>query len=357
MNRLMTVTGLLAATIALSSCQEDVASEPAGPRPVLSMVVAPTPADATRFTGSVELRYISELGFEVSGRLAQRPVNVGNLVTAGQRLAELDPLSYRLQLRIAEAELESAVAQRENATTNEAREKTLLDQNISSKASFEAVRQARELADASVASAQAKVAKAREQLANTVITSTFAGVVTEVSAEPGQTVQAGQTIVTVARPDVREAVVDIPERIGRGLSVNAAFSIASQALPSITVTGHVREIAPSLDAATRSVRIRITLDNPPAGFRLGTVVTATIAAPEQQNLLVPPSAVLTRDGKTFAWIVADNGTVATREIAVEPKGALMRVTTGLSPGERIVTAGVNSLAEGQKIKISDEVAQ
>ncbi|MBX9458120.1 MAG: efflux RND transporter periplasmic adaptor subunit [Rhizobium sp.] len=356
MNRL-TIAGLLMATLALSACQEDNSQDAPPIRPVLSMVVRPTPADATRFTGNVESRYTSELGFEIAGRLTHRPVNVGDLVLAGQRLAEIDPLAYRLQARIADAELESAIAQQANAVTNEAREKTLLDQNISSQASFDSVRQARQSADASVASAKAKVAKSREQLANTVITSTFAGVVTAVSAEPGQTIQAGQTVVTLARPDVREAVVDVPDRIGRTLKVNAAFRVASQAHPSLTAMGHVREIAPSLDAATRTTRVRISLDNPPSGFRLGTVVTASISTPEVQALLIPPSAVFKRDGRTLVWIVANNGTVSTREVGLEPHGTLLRVTGGLSEGDRLVTAGVNSLAEGQQVKISDEVAQ
>lgn len=355
MSRAM-AAGLLVTMLALSSCQDDKSEDADAIRPVLSMVVKSTPADATRFTGNVESRYISELGFEIAGRLTHRPVNVGDLVLAGQRLAEIDPLVYRLQTRIAEAELESALAQQANAIANEAREQRLLDQNITSRASFDATRQARQSADANVASAKAKVAKSREQLSNTVLTSTFAGVVTAVSAEPGQTIQAGQTVVTLARPDVREAVVDVPDRIGRTLKVNAAFLVASQAYPSLTVMGHVREIAPSLDAATRTTRVRISLDNPPTGFRLGTVVTASISVPEVQALLIPPSAVLRRDGKTLVWIVGENGSVATREVGLEPHGELLRVTSGLSEGERLVTAGVNSLAEGQQVKISDEVS-
>lgn len=276
----------------------------------------------------------------------------------GQTFAEeIDPLAYRLQVRIADAELASAVAQRDNAVTNEARESRSCSTRKSRPASFDAVRQARQSADANVASAKAKLAKSREQFANTVITSTFAGVVTAVNAEPGQTIQAGQTVVTLARPDVREAVVDVPDRIGRTLKVNAAFRVASQAQPSLAVMGYVREIAPSLDAATRTTRIRISLDNPPSGFRLGTVVTASISRPEVQALLIPPSAVFKRDGGTFVWIVAGNGTVSTRKVELEPNGASLRVTSGLSEGERLVTAGVNGLAEGQPVKIYDEVAQ
>jgi RND family efflux transporter MFP subunit len=356
MNKVIPTAALLASLAMLAACQEKEEHEAPPVRPVLSMVISPVTADATRFTGTIQSRYISELGFQIAGRLVRRDVSVGDVVAAGQKLAELDPLSYQLQLRIAEAELQSAVAQRQNAVTNESREKSLLSQNVSSQANFDAAKQARESADANVESATAKVAKAKEQLSNTLVTSTFAGVVTEVTAEPGQIVQAGQKVLTLARPDVREAVVDVPERIGRVLKVGAGFDVVSQAQASLKSVGHVREIAPLADATTRTLRVRISLDEPPPGFRLGSIITATISTPVEQTLLLPSSAVLDRDGKTFVWIV-ETGTVSTREVEVAPQGTWLRVTKGLSQGDRVVTAGVHSLAEGQKVKLSDEAAQ
>ena len=357
MNKMLCTSALVLSLAILASCQKDEQQEETAPRPVLSTVMSPVTADATSFTGSIQSRYISELGFQVAGRLVRRDANVGDLVLAGQKLAQLDPLTYQLQLRIAEAELQSAVAQRENAVTNENREKTLSAKNVSSQVDLEAARQARESADANVDSAKAKVAKVREQLANTVITATFAGVVTEVKAEPGQIVQTGQTVLTLARPDVREAVVDVPERIGRALRIYTKFDVVSQARPTLKATGYVREIAPLADATTRTLRVRITLISPPPGFRLGTTVTATISTPPDKALLLPAAALLERDGKSLVWIVASAGTVSTREVAVTPQGSWVRVLKGLSPGDRVVTVGVHSLAEGQKVKVIDEAAQ
>ena len=357
MRKVFLTAALFAALVALAACQKDEEQEKAPLRPVLSMVLSPVAADATRFTGTIQSRYISEMGFQVAGRLIRRAVNVGDTVLSGQTLAELDPLAYQLQLRIARAELQSVEAQQQNAITNETREQKLFDQNISSKATLEAVQQARESADANVDSAKAKVAKARQQLDNTRIVSTFAGVVTEVKAEPGQIVQPGQTVVTLARPDVREAVVDVPERIGRTLKSGARFSVVSQARPSLTTSGHVREIAPLADASTRTLRVRISLDQPPAGFRLGTIVTATISVPTEETLLLPASAVFERDGKSRVWIVDGTGIVSSREVEVVEQGTALRVLKGLSPGDRVVTAGVHSLAEGQQVRTSQEAAE
>jgi RND family efflux transporter MFP subunit len=352
MIRRSNTTFVLATLALLASCQQEDAPPETEIRPVLSMVAASSTADATNFTGSVQSRFIAEMGFQVGGRLVHRNADVGDLVLAGQKIAELDPLSYQLQLKIAQAELASATAQRQNAVANEDREQRLAAQNVTSKADLEAAQQARESADANVDNAKAKVAKAREQLDNTVVVATFAGVVTEVAVEPGQIVQAGQTVLTLARPDVREAVVDVPERIGRSLGVNTAFQVVSQARPALTATGHVREIAPLADSTTRTLRVRITLVNPPAGFRLGTIVTATLSTPVKKAILLPASAVLERDGKTFVWLVDEGkNAVATRQVEITPDGNAVRILKGLSLGDRVVTVGVHSLTEGQKVKL------
>ena len=94
----------------------------------------------------------------------------------------------------------------------------------------------------------------------------FDGVVTAVQAERGQVVQPGQTVVTVARPDIREAVVDLPESIGRDLRPGARFDVALQVDPSVRAAGSVREIAPQADPTTRTRRVRITLDQPAGEF-------------------------------------------------------------------------------------------
>jgi RND family efflux transporter MFP subunit len=354
----LVAAALIASLGLLASCQQEEAPKEAVPRPALTFVAAMTATDSSRYTGTIASRYNAELGFEVGGRLTRREANVGDLVVAGQPLAYLDPLAYQLQLRIAEAELQSATAQLQNAVTSEEREKSLSAQNASSTSDFEAARQARESAAANLDSAQAKVAKAKEQLANTVISATFAGVVTEVKAEPGQIAQAGQTILTIARPDVREAVVDIAERMGRTLRPGAKFDVVSQNDTTQKATGQIREIAPLADSTTRTLRVRITLNDPPAGLRLGTTVTATMSAAVQSAILLPPSAVLERDGKSFVWIVDASGTVATREVVVAPApNMLLKATKGLSVGDRVVALGVHSLTEGQKVRIETEAAR
>jgi RND family efflux transporter MFP subunit len=170
-------------------------------------------------------------------------------------------------------------------------------------------------------------------------------------------VQPGQPVVTVARPDIREAVIDVPVDQNRNLKRGSHFEVALQLDPSVRVSGQVREIGPQADPATRTRRVRIMLDNPPESFRLGTTVTAFLASEIESGIVLPASALLERDGKTMIWVVdREASTVSPREVEISARNERsFQVVEGISAGTRVVTAGVNSLTPGQSVKIPDEV--
>lgn len=340
----------------LSACKDKQHAGPPLTRPVLSVVVSPESVQTVGFAGTVEPRYRSDLGFRVLGRIVSRDANLADVVRKGQRLATLDPVAYQLAVRAAQADLASATAQLENATGTEARQRTLFQKNVTSQAEFDVVRQAQESAEAGVTRGKANLAKAEEQLGYTQLLADFDGVVTAVEAELGQVVQPGQTIISVARPDVREAVIDLPESIGRALKPGGRFEVTLQLDPSLRVAGSVREIAPQADPTTRTVRVRITLNKPPENFRLGTTVNAAIISRAPSGIVLPASAVLERDGKTMVWIVDPSAkTVSTLDVKVAARdGSSVEVLDGLTPGTRVVTAGVHSLSPGQAVKVSEE---
>ncbi|WP_313193644.1 efflux RND transporter periplasmic adaptor subunit [Shinella zoogloeoides] len=344
------------AALALAGCKkEEEAAAP--PRPVLSLVVAPSALPGTRFAGTVQAKVQAALGSRVAGRLVSRSVHVGDLVQKGDVLAVLDATAYELAVRSVRAELSSAEATLASAVANQERQKTLLQSNAAAKAAVESAEQSREAADAGVTRARTALVKAEEQLSYTRILAEFDGVVVATGAEVGQTVSPGEAIVTVARPDERDAVVDIPETSG-GVAVGSRFEVSLQINPAVTVKGVVREVAPSADAATRTRRVKIALENPPDTVRLGTTITAELEGPDLTALMVPESAVLTKDGKPHVWLV-DAGKGEVHLVPVETgmtAGRSLAVTSGIKEGDRVVTAGVHSLEEGQKVKIEDEAS-
>src|SRR5262245_22689503 len=252
----------IASALVLTGCkQETIASEPV--RPVLSAVLQPVVSGGTVAVGTVQPRYESNLGFRVLGRLIARPVNVGDLVAEGQTIAAIDPTALALAVRSARADLSKAEAVLENAIGTEERKRILIKSDATTRQTFDDAEQMRAGAEASSARARANLTKATEQLGYAELKADFAGVVTAVSAEVGQVVSPGQSVITVARPDVREAVVDIGTDFPVPLTAGLPFTVSLQLLPAVQVRGQIREIAPQADQATRMRRVRIALDDPP----------------------------------------------------------------------------------------------
>lgn len=347
----------LACAFALAACKpRQEAEAPAPVRPVLYTTVALETAELFGpFAGSVEPRYRSQLGFQIPGRMIGRDAFVGDRVRQGQRLAAIDPTVPQFQLVQAQAEVAEANAQLANATRIEARQRILFQGGNVTQAQLDAATAALETARARLAQARAGLQKAQDQIGYTELKADFDGVIAAWSAEIGQVVGAGQPVVTVARPDLREAVIDIPDFLLGNMERNGAFTVALQVSPSVTATGRVREIAPQSDPSTRTRRVRLSLENPPEAFRLGTTVTVTLARSVPPRVELPATALLEHDGRSQVWVVDAAGRAVTRRdvrVAARHDGTVA-ITEGLTRGERVVTAGVNTLKDGQTVKLAE----
>ena len=119
--------------------------------------------------------------------------------------------------------------------------------------------------------------------------------------------------------------------------------------------GQIREIAPQADQVTRMRRVRIALNDPPESFRLGSTIIAKLSSVRGSVLRVPASAVLKKGAETSVWVIDPaTGTVSLRKVDLSEDEAGIRVTGGLSIGERIVTAGIHSLKPGQQVRIEQD---
>jgi RND family efflux transporter MFP subunit len=354
MRRVITITNIIALTVVTAGCNSETRT-PEPVRPVLSTVLEPARPDSAVVLGTVDARFKNELSFRLLGRLIERPVNVGDSVARGETLAVLDSTALELAMRSAQADLAKSQAQFVNASGIEDRQRILIASNTTTKAMLDSAEQARAGAEASVARAEANLKKALEQLGYAKLTSDFAGVVTAVGAEVGQVVQPGQTVVTVARPDIREAVVDIGADLPLPLRVGLPFTVSLLLQPDVQIQGEIREIAPQADAATRMQRVRIALNDPPPSFRLGATVTAALGRDLPSTLRVPASAVLTRDGEDCVWVVdLPESTVSLRKVTLSREGREIDVISGLDAGTRVVTAGTHSLTPGQHVRIEQD---
>lgn len=344
---------IVSAIVAGCSEQQSPPEEPV--RPVLSIVLEPQPRLQSSFAGTIQPDVSAELSFRVLGRIVARDVEVGDIVTHNQVLASLDPSTLQLQVQAARADVTSAQAQLANASASEERQRALLESNSTSQAAYDAARQALDSATANLQAAEAALSKAEEQLSYAQLTSDFDGVVTATGGEVGQIVSPGQMVVTVAKADARQAVIDIPTEQAVLLSKDDNFQVVLQSAPSISTEARVREIAPQADSATRTRRVKLEV-GPGASpnFRLGSTITALRQDGGQPPILLPATAILRKDGKTSVWAVDPaSSTVALKDVEIaDISPALVLLRSGANAGDRIVTAGVNSLKPGQQVKLN-----
>lgn len=344
----------IAATLALAGCQP-APEKPEPVRPVLTKVLSLESAPVVRYAGEVAPRYQTDLSFQVFGRVIERSVDVGDSVTAGQQIAQLDSTSQQLTIRSTEANLASAEAQLNNLLSVEQRQADLLERGTISDTAYEAAQQASRSGEAAVAQARAQLEKAQEQLNYTTLRADTDAVVTAVGVEPGQTVGVGQMVATVVRPEEREAVISVPEAFAAVLRVGDRFDIVKQLDPTITAVGLVREIAPQADPNTRSFEVKIALNGASVSFTMGSTITASLTHADANQLVLPRTAILDDNGVTSAWLVDPNAKTVSlkRVITADRDSGTVEITSGLSAGDTVVVAGVHSLHDGQSVRIDE----
>jgi membrane fusion protein, multidrug efflux system len=339
---LMLISGVVGSLVA--GCGDKAETPPQPVRIVKAMTVGTTTGNHSHsFGGDVRARNETLGGFRVGGKIAERLVDVGATVKAGQPLARLDVAD--LALRASEANAQLAQADADAKRYRDLRAKNFVSQS------------ALDARDTALKAASAQAALARNQSSYAILTADRAGVVAEVLAQPGQVVTAGQAVFRLAWDGEREAAISIPEDAVADIKVGSAAEISLWSMPGKTWRGRVREVAPIADATTRTYAVRVsildnTVDNttPP----LGMSATVNFKTSGKSTLLVPMTSIFQQGDKPAVWVIDKNGKLALRPVRISAytdNGA--RIADGLAVGERIVTAGVNRLHADEKVSATD----
>ncbi|TKB64264.1 MAG: efflux RND transporter periplasmic adaptor subunit [Nitrospira sp.] len=337
----------------LGACEKKVESEAV--RPVRSLVVqAHLSGEPIALTGQLHARDETKLAFRLSGKLIERSVTVGDTVKAGQIVARLDAATERHARNAARADYTAALAVLDQTAAAERRFGTLLKESAVSKAEYEETVRHLKTAHAQVDATRAKLDTAEIQLGYAELKADADGVITVKGAEPGEVIQAGQMIFSLAHQKGRDAVFDMPAQIIRaGMSAQQAVDVWLADNPDIKTIGHVREIAPQADASTRTYQVKVSLDSLPSGMFLGSTVVGRLRLQMATLIEVPFSALMMSATQPAVWVIdPQTAVVHKREVVVARYNQqAVVVASGLLSGDRIVTAGAQSLHDGQKVAL------
>ena len=345
----------MAFLLLLSGCGRDVSpAVPEDVRPVRAEQIGLHAARSdTRYAGEVRARHETVLAFRVVGRVQTRVVEVGTQVRAGQLIATLDPQDYALAANAARAQLGAAEAEARLAQQDLQRYAELRAQNFISQAELDRRRTVAEAAAARVRQLRAEAERQGNQQAYTRLTAPHAGVVTAISLEAGQVVDAGQPVAQLARSGEREVRIDVPENALAALRAAQNLSIRLWSAPGADYAGRLRELSPMADAASRTYSARVSFIKPDERVKLGMTATVDVGSEVAPSLSVAQTALFKINGQPQVWVV-DRQTrkVAPRSVQLGGlSGDRAVVTAGLAAGEWVVTAGVHKIAPGQQVRL------
>jgi multidrug efflux system membrane fusion protein len=282
-------------------------------------------------------------------------------VRKGQVLVKLDQADYRLVVQDLKAQLRSAVADRDFLRDDLKRYGELLAQHLISPPEFERHRTAYTKARERATALEAQLSQAVNQLTYTELLADRDGVVTALEIEAGQVVSVGQPVVKLAQLDQKDIHFDVPEHRLQDLVLRQEVSITLWAKHERSLKAQIREIASAADPASRTYRVKAALLEGQDAAHLGMTATVEIPSSTASRMIVPLSAVFTpqsKPGQPHVWLV-DEQTGTVRSVPVqagEPLDGERIAITGLAPGQLLVSAGVQRLAEGQAVRLPDAIA-
>jgi len=338
----------------LTGCKQSAPPPVEEIRPVRTITVGlRADGDSVALTGTVHAQSEINLAFRIDGRLIERAVSVGDIVRPGQLVARLDPQNEDSSLQSAQAQLAAARAQLAEASNNYARMGELVTEDAVSRSSYEQAEALKKTAESQVQSAQSQVALSGNRLNYTRLVSDIAGVVTAQGAEPGEVVGAGRMIVQIAREGGRDGIFDVPAQAKDAVLASPAITVALTMDPKVTAAGRVREVSPRADPVTGTFRVKVNLTNPPAAMRLGSTVRMRMKVAGDTGFVIPASALMRSDRQPAVWIVdPKSATVSARTVDVRAFDAdQVVVASGLNAGDVVVTAGIQVLRPGQKVRL------
>ena len=345
---LITQSLLLSAVLGamLSGCS-DAPSEQAitvKPTYVMTYAIKHDANQSLELTGTVKARKEIPVAFQVNGRIAVRAVEAGQLVKKGDVLYRLDPKDLTEALRVAEAGQAAAKASLDTASAELNRTQELIKKRFISEQASEQAQLKFNEAKANLDKANAQQQQAAHALSYAVIRASAAGIITDISAEPGQVVSAGQRLAALATIQNLEIEVQLPEQI---TPPTAGFvKVSANKIPL-----KLRSAAGSADSASLTRQARYQVVENSESLRLGQVLPVSLPLLSgSSDVQVPIAALDERGTKAQIWHIVDGKAQSAPVQVVAMDGDVATVKTDLANGTPVIALGTHLLTAGMAVQ-------
>ena len=331
-------SGLILTALLVAACHKKISSSPPlTTAPAIAVQLTPATLETHQATedvvGTVRSKQRAVIEAKVSGRLLQYLAAPGQLVKAGDLLAELDVQEIRAKREQAKAVLDQTqrdLKRQENLIASKATSQQELD-----------------TASARVKVAEAGLNEAETMLGYARVTAPFDGVITRKLADLGDLAMPGKPLMEIESPANLRFETDLPESLLDRVKTGAKLPVTIPSLPK-PLTATVSEISPVADATSRTFMVKLDLPND-AGLRPGQFGRVAVPVAETKLLLVPLQSVLRRGQMEAVFVVRENR--ATLRLVKTGKllDEKIEILSGLEAGDPVVTSDASHLTDGQSV--------
>jgi membrane fusion protein (multidrug efflux system) len=336
---------------ACSGAKDDAAVQ--APPVALSDAVAIDLEDLIEATGELVSPSHAMIAAEIGGRITALYVEDGAPAARGQRVLEIDPERRNLEVRAASAGNTEAKASWVEAQRAAARVRMLFKSNVASQAQLDQAETALELARSRADGAAARLGETLRAQRDAEVTAPFDGLIAQRFVSVGEFVQPGTRLFELVALDPIEIEFRISEVDSSRVKVGQIVGVRVAPYPDELFRATVTVVAPTIDPATRTLRVKGTLPNPDARLRPGLFARADLGVARREAvLMVPEESILQRsDGQVVFRFVAGNR-VERRVVTTGAfKDGKVEIVDGLAPGDKIVTRGHTALVDGAMVSV------
>ncbi|TKG90419.1 efflux RND transporter periplasmic adaptor subunit [Puteibacter caeruleilacunae] len=354
-----TLTLIITIALIAASCGNKEEQTKKAIRPVNYITITEsTISNSFTFSGTTQSHKEVNLSFKVSGIINKRHVKIGDKVSKGQTLAEISPEDFLVELRQAEANKKSMEVQLVNARSNYYRVEKLFENNSLSLSDFQSAKASFESAEAQLAAADQKVIAAQNQVSYTKLKAPFSGIITNIAMEEDELASAGSTIATISAIGQIEILVGIPESFIYKLKKGMLTQVNLSPLPGKIFKGEIFEVGYStIGGSTYPLTIRMLDEDEAIRPGMPAYVKFKLDNTDISNNIIVPATAVGEDNKgRFVLILtpeSDNTASVSKGYVnigrLTPDG--FEIKSGLKIGQKISTAGLNTLLEGDIVKL------
>ncbi|MEW8541864.1 MAG: efflux RND transporter periplasmic adaptor subunit [Candidatus Thiodiazotropha endolucinida] len=349
----------------LSGCQQDETEtkvENIRPIKTITLTAKTQATEERKFSGLVSPANSSSLSFEVSGKVIEITVDVGDQVVVGQRLAVVDDEPFKLKVQSAEADFKKAKANFKHSASDYERKSELAVKGYVSASDLDSALAQRDAARNQEAMALSQLNIAKRELRKTVLKAPFGGYISKRLVEPHQEIVSGQELLQLDELEEVDVELMLPENIIGYLKQGDVGIASFPSLQDIHVEGRIDEIG-TLAEAANTFPVSLRLDQRPDGLYPGITAEVQLLidhGEQNEGFLLPASAIVagvgTGSGRHSVFVYEpQSGAVRKQSVFVSGgQRQMARITEGLRTGDTVAVAGVSFLSDGMKVRLLDD---